>query len=135
MITSLKQYHSYKNILNENKAKTLKKRNSIANIDYIENKKLDKSCSFIMNNTDPITQPSCIGISEMFSKCIVCNNNFPKKSNTVCSYKCYKVSKKSIEGFTIKCKKCGINFITKNLFTDYCSDECFRNTCYKVCST
>jgi hypothetical protein len=126
----LKQYHSFKNVLNEkNNNKIVLKRNSIANIDYIDTKKkLTKNISFIMIDTDSITQPSCIGIDEIFSKCNICNNNFPKNKNTVCSYKCYKISKKNTEGFSIKCKKCETNFITKNLFTDYCSDDCFINT-------
>jgi hypothetical protein len=124
-----KQYQSYKNVLNHNNDDNkVKKRNSIANIDYKEIKKiLPKTISFTMIDTDSITQPSYIGIGEKFSKCIVCNSNFPKNTNIVCSYKCYKISKKNIEGFSIKCKKCEMSFITKNLFTDYCSDECFNN--------
>lgn len=124
------QYHSYKNIFDENNKNNnkLKRSNSIADINYIENKKnIHKNDSFIMIDTDSITQPSCIGINENFSKCTICNNNFSKNSNIVCSYKCYKLSKKNIEGFSIKCKKCKNIFITKNMFTDYCSQECFIN--------
>ena len=126
MFAISKLYHSYKNILHDNKdAKKIKKSNSIANINYIENKKISKNPSFIMIDTDSITQASFIGIDEMFSICVICNSKFPKNCNTVCCYKCYKLSKKNIDGFSIKCKNCERSFITKNLFTDYCSDECF----------
>uniref|UniRef100_A0A6C0J004 Uncharacterized protein n=1 Tax=viral metagenome TaxID=1070528 RepID=A0A6C0J004_9ZZZZ len=126
----LNKYHSYNNLFTIDKDnKVIIKRNSIANINYIEiEKNLIKTASFIMNDKDSITQPSCIGINQVFSKCNVCNSNFPKNNNSVCSYKCYKQSKKNTEGFLIKCKNCKITFVTKNLFTDYCSDNCFTNS-------
>lgn len=62
-------------------------------------------------------------------RCKRCNKNINNnKYNEYCSYWCNKKSHEINKNeYEFKCKKCKKMFQTKNIFNDYCSDECFTN--------
>lgn len=109
---------------------------SISSMTSIQSMILSPSSSsiFLPNLTDAdyntkIMSPYDILEEKDNDICITCNTIFNVKyKNKYCSYICYKKNHLiDNEFYKIKCRKCKNQFLTKCIFTDYCSDECFKD--------
>ena len=107
----------------------LKKCNSISETFYnrIHKWKKEKSFNIRISNNLFCTNTNDILLSSNILNCKTCLKYFNACSNKFCSLQCYKMSKKDCDGnFNIRCEMCDKTFKTQCIFTDYCSNECFR---------